>query len=144
MCLNVSGRLLLVDFDMVEVSNIHRQIAHTSSNVGIAKVASLAAAVKRLNPLVDVVPYLMKFDAKVAGVLIQMADVVIDACDNISTRYLRLHISHICELITLPLCFLNVYRYLLNDACVLGNKPLVSGAAQGMDGQVSDLYRIES
>ncbi len=86
---------------------------HLNHSQGVLKVASLAASVLRLNPSIEVIPYNIKFNGTVAANLVRMADVVIDATDNIRTRYL------------------------INDACVLQGKPLVSGAAQGLDGQLS-------
>lgn len=107
------GRLGIVDHDVVDASNLHRQIAHTESRVGEHKAVSLATAVRDLNSSVQVHPHVARLTAETALELVSPYDCVVDCTDNPATRYL------------------------INDACVLAGRPLVSGAAVGMDGQIS-------
>ena len=107
------GRLRIVDPDVVELSNLQRQIAHTTARVGMTKVASTAHAVAALNPLVEVQTYAEKADAEWLSKMVPEADVVLDCSDNYTTRQA------------------------INAACVAAKKPLVSGAAVRFDGQIS-------
>ncbi len=107
------GRITVVDHDTVDVTNLQRQIAHTLDRVGQPKVASAAAAIAAVNPEVQVLALRERADAARLDALVAQADVVIDCCDNFSTRQA------------------------VNAACVARGKPLVSGAAIGFDGQVS-------
>lgn len=107
------GQLTLCDHDKVDLSNLQRQIVHSSSDLGTPKVQSAATRLRALNPEVQ----LELIDHQLEGAELQHhihhADVVVDASDNFTTRFL------------------------LNDACVKLKKPLVSGAAIRMEGQVS-------
>lgn len=116
------GHLALADRpgDVVEVTNLHRQVGHTTDRVGRDKAESLAAAVTAINPLVAVA--VVDGGAFVGGrrpggataeALVASFDVVLDCTDNVAARYL------------------------INDACVLGGVPLVAGAAVGTDGQLT-------
>lgn len=107
------GRLGLVDADNVDSSNLHRQILHTEATEGMPKAHSAAAALRRLNSHVVVQPYVCRLDNSNALSLVADYDVILDATDNAATRYL------------------------LNDACVLQGKPLVSGAALRTEGQLT-------
>jgi adenylyltransferase/sulfurtransferase len=107
------GRIGLVDRDNVDLSNIHRQILHTEANVGVHKVDSAACAILALNSSVAIDKHKDGFTPLNAVHLVRQYDVVVDASDNPSTRYL------------------------INDACVIAQKPLVSGAALGTDGQIT-------
>jgi bacteriocin biosynthesis cyclodehydratase domain-containing protein len=98
------GRLGIVDSDVVELSNLQRQILHATDDLGRAKTESGAATLRALNPDVTVERHQVRFDAANAGELVSAYDVVIDAVDNFGSRFL------------------------LNDACVLGRKTLVEGA----------------
>jgi len=116
------GRLILVDDDRVELTNLQRQIAHTSTRIGQPKVQSAAQAVAMLNPGVKVRAVRQRADAALLDELVPESDVVLDCSDNFATRQL------------------------VNAACVLHRRPLVSGAAIGFDGQVSvyDVRRAEA
>jgi len=107
------GHLTLCDHDHVELSNLQRQIIHTTDDLGTSKVQSAAQTLHALNPDVE----LQLIDHKLQGQelehQIQNADVVVDGSDNFATRFQ------------------------LNDACVRLRKPLVSGAAIRLEGQVS-------
>ncbi|XP_029315788.1 adenylyltransferase and sulfurtransferase MOCS3 [Cottoperca gobio] len=107
------GRLGLLDYDEVELSNLHRQVLHGEENQDQAKALSAANAVKRLNSTVECIPYHLKLSSENALQLIQQYDIVADCSDNVPTRYL------------------------VNDSCVLGGKPLVSASALRMEGQLT-------
>lgn len=106
------GHLRLVDDDVVERSNLQRQILHAEERIGQAKVASAAIALSALNPRTQVEAIQERVDSGNVERFLQDVDVVIDGSDNF------------------PL------RYLLNDACVKLAKPLVYGAVQRFEGQV--------
>ena len=107
------GQITLVDDDSVELTNLQRQIAHTTANVGQPKVASAKETLLALNPHVQVNALAVRADAALLDTLVVQADVVLDCCDNFATRQA------------------------VNTACVKHRKPLVSGAAIQMDGQIT-------
>ncbi|KMZ66770.1 Adenylyltransferase and sulfurtransferase MOCS3-1 [Zostera marina] len=107
------GRLGIVDNDIVELNNLQRQIIHTEAFIGKHKVESAAAACRAINSTIDVIEHKGALLAVNALDIISKYDVVVDATDNIPTRYM------------------------INDGCVLLNKPLVSGAALGLEGQLT-------
>ncbi|RHZ47532.1 hypothetical protein Glove_578g35 [Diversispora epigaea] len=106
------GTIGIIDYDDVEISNLHRQIIHNESRVGISKVQSAKMTIEGLNSDCNCIAYNMVLDSSNALDIIKKYDIVIDATDNVATRYL------------------------LNDACVLSGKPLVSGSALRMEGQL--------
>ncbi|MCX5464251.1 MULTISPECIES: HesA/MoeB/ThiF family protein [Alcaligenes] len=107
------GSIILVDDDQVELSNLQRQIAHTTDRLGWDKVESAKLHIEQLNPEVKVTPVVQRLDE--AGLMhwVQQVDLVLDCCDNFATRHA------------------------INRACVALRKPLVSGAAIRFSGQVS-------
>ena len=107
------GTIGLVDNDVVDVSNLQRQIVHRNVDVGRPKVASGGDALVALNPDVHVVQHHVNFSTANAMELIAGYDLVVDCSDNFASKYLA------------------------NDACVLSNKPLVWGAVFQFDGQMS-------
>lgn len=107
------GQITLVDDDSVELTNLQRQIAHSTANVGQPKVASAKETLLSLNPHVQVNAIAVRADAALLDTLVAQADVVLDCCDNFATRQA------------------------VNAACVKHRKPLVSGAAIQMDGQIT-------
>jgi molybdopterin/thiamine biosynthesis adenylyltransferase len=107
------GHITVTDHDRVDLTNLQRQIAHRSDAVGSPKVESLKATLHALNPLVHVHALQLRADAQSLDALVAAADVVLDCCDNFSTRHA------------------------VNAACVKHGKPLVSGAAIQFDGQIS-------
>jgi len=116
------GPITLADGDAVDLTNLQRQILHTTASVGRPKAASGRDALGRLNPEVRVVALEERLDpGRLAG-LVAAADVVLDCSDNFATRHAA------------------------NRACVAHRKPLVSGAAVRFDGQISvfDLGRPDS
>lgn len=107
------GRLTVFDPDVVELSNLQRQIAHTTRRLGQRKVDSLAQCVTELNPECHVVTHAYAVDAVTLAAILPTADVVVDCCDNFATRHA------------------------VNAACVAAKVPLVSGAVIGWEGQVA-------
>ncbi|UVO52391.1 molybdopterin-synthase adenylyltransferase MoeB [Sphingomonas sp. SUN019] len=80
------GRLILIDDDHVDASNLQRQTIFTESDIGSSKVIAAAAAIARLNPHVETLAHAARIDATNAAALIAGANVVIDGCDNFATR----------------------------------------------------------
>ncbi|EPB83779.1 hypothetical protein HMPREF1544_09463 [Mucor circinelloides 1006PhL] len=107
------GRLGIVDHDTVDTNNLHRQVIHTQARRGVNKAVSAATSIKAIYPDADVIPYAYTLDRTNALDLIKQYDIIIDATDNIATRYL------------------------LSDAGVLAGKPVVSGSALRNDGQLT-------
>jgi molybdopterin/thiamine biosynthesis adenylyltransferase/rhodanese-related sulfurtransferase len=107
------GTLGIVDDDEVDLSNLQRQVIHTTDRIGVPKVDSAEEAVKAINPDVDVVKYKTRLDASNIMEIIQGYDVIVDGVDNFPTRYL------------------------LNDATVRLGIPVVSASILGFDGQLS-------
>ncbi len=107
------GTLGLVDNDPVELSNLHRQILHHTSDIGRPKVLSAKAKLTAINPQTQVAVHRQRLTPENAAELIRPYDVVLDGSDNFDTRYL------------------------VNDTCVALNKPLVSGAVLQWEGQVT-------
>ena len=107
------GTLGIVDDDVVDVSNLQRQVIHTTDRVGVAKVDSAEEQIKALNPDVNVVKYQTRLDSSNIMEIIEGYDIVVDGVDNFPTRYL------------------------LNDASVRLRIPVVSAAILGFEGQLS-------
>ncbi|MDP9384524.1 MAG: molybdopterin-synthase adenylyltransferase MoeB [Actinomycetota bacterium] len=108
------GTIGIVDNDTVDLSNLQRQVIHTTDRIGVSKVESAEQAMKALNPDANVVKYDLRLDASnIMDVLQEGWDVVVDGLDNFPTRYL------------------------LNDASVRLRIPVVSAAILGFDGQLS-------
>jgi molybdopterin/thiamine biosynthesis adenylyltransferase/rhodanese-related sulfurtransferase len=107
------GTLGIVDDDAVDLSNLQRQIIHTTDRVGVPKVDSAEQAIAQLNPDVKVVKYQKRLDASNVMEIIDGYDVIVDGLDNFPTRYL------------------------INDATVRTGIPVVSASILGFDGQLS-------
>lgn len=107
------GTLGMVDNDTVELSNLQRQIAHSTKTLGRPKVESAAETFEALNPDCKVVRHQMRLSKDTILDLFKQYDVIVDGTDNFPTRYL------------------------VNDACVMLDKPLVSGAILRFEGQVT-------
>ncbi|KAM6164400.1 adenylyltransferase and sulfurtransferase MOCS3 [Rhynchocyon petersi] len=107
------GRIGLVDYDVVEMSNLARQVLHDEALAGQAKAFSAAASLRRLNSAVQCVPYAQALTPATALDLVRHYDVVADCSDNAPTRYL------------------------VSDACVLAGRPLVSASALRFEGQLT-------
>jgi molybdopterin/thiamine biosynthesis adenylyltransferase/rhodanese-related sulfurtransferase len=107
------GTLGIVDFDVVDESNLQRQIIHGQSDVGRPKAESARDSIRELNPLVNVVLHEERLDSDNAMEIFAPYDLIVDGTDNFATRYL------------------------VNDACVLLGKPYVWGSIYRFDGQAS-------
>jgi len=107
------GTLGIVDNDVVDVSNLQRQVIHTTDRVGTLKVDSAAESINAINPDVNVVKHNVRLDASNIMDILPKYDIVVDGLDNFPTRYL------------------------LNDASVRLKIPVVSAAILGFDGQIS-------
>ena len=107
------GHITLIDHDVVDVTNLQRQIAHTQNRVGQLKVESLKNAIQQINPEVQVQCISQRADSVLLHHHVDLVDVVLDCTDNFETRQA------------------------INLACVQHKKPLVSGSALRMDGQVA-------
>ena len=107
------GRLGLVDDDVVDASNLQRQVLYRTSDVGRPKVEAAAERIEALNPDVRVDQYLLRLDSGNALEIFSEYDVIVDGTDNFPTRYLS------------------------NDACVLLGKPNVYGSIFRFEGQAS-------
>ena len=110
------GRLIVIDDDAVDRSNLQRQILFDDSDLGAGKAAAAAAAIPRLNPHVTVAPLSARIDAGNAAALLAGADLVIDGCDNFATRHA------------------------VADAALAARIPLVSAAVGQFEGQLA-VYR---
>jgi adenylyltransferase/sulfurtransferase len=107
------GTLGIVDFDVVDESNLQRQVIHGQSDIGRSKAESARDSVREINPLVDVVLHTERLDSSNAMDIFAPYDLIVDGTDNFATRYL------------------------VNDACVLLGKPYVWGSIYRFDGQAS-------
>ncbi|MHA2787807.1 ThiF family adenylyltransferase [Corynebacterium sp. S7] len=85
------GRISLIDDDVVDLSNLHRQVIHTTERIGSSKVASAAVAVRALNPDVEVIQYEQRLTWSNALELLEGADVILDGADNFDTRHIASH-----------------------------------------------------
>ena len=107
------GRIVIMDGDCVDVSNLQRQVLYTSDDAGQLKAEAAARRLLALNPLIEIEPVAERFTRDNALERLHECDLVLDGSDNFSTRYL------------------------VNDACVIAGKPFVYGAIQGFEGQAS-------
>jgi sulfur-carrier protein adenylyltransferase/sulfurtransferase len=107
------GTIGIVEFDVVDESNLQRQIIHGQSDIGRPKAESAAASIREINPLVDVRIHETRLDSDNALDIFRDYDLIVDGTDNFATRYL------------------------VNDACVLLGKPYVWGSIYRFDGQAS-------
>ena len=110
------GTIGIIDNDVVDISNLQRQILHANDRVGMPKVESAKKTLEGLNPDVKVIPYQAKLTSENIMELLKEYDLVVDGCDNFPTRYL------------------------VNDACVLAGKPNVHGSIFQFEGQATVFY----
>jgi adenylyltransferase/sulfurtransferase len=113
------GTIGVVDDDQVALSNLQRQVIHATPDVGAAKTESAAAAIRKLNPNVNVELYAERLTAANAMRLVSAYDIVADGSDNFATRYL------------------------VSDACFLAKKPLVTAAVGTFDGTLTTIRAHE-
>ncbi len=107
------GNIGIVDDDKVSLSNLHRQVLYTTNSVGLSKAVMAVDALLALNPTITVKAFPVRIDKSNALELIKEYDIIIDGTDNFATRYL------------------------INDACVLLQKPLIYGSIYQFEGQVA-------
>ncbi|MFZ6816003.1 HesA/MoeB/ThiF family protein [Undibacterium sp. Rencai35W] len=107
------GIITLVDHDTVDLTNLQRQIVHNTASIGQAKVSSAKQTLEAINPEINIVALQEKASDERLYELVQSASIVLDCCDNFSTRHA------------------------VNRACVTAGVPLISGAAIRFDGQIS-------
>ncbi|MGV3740906.1 MAG: HesA/MoeB/ThiF family protein [Burkholderiaceae bacterium] len=107
------GKITLVDNDTVDLTNLQRQILHTTERVGHAKAKSGKQTLEQINPTIEINALVERVDDERLLELVRQADVVLDCCDNFKTRHA------------------------VNRACVAAGVPLVSGAAIRFDGQIA-------
>jgi len=107
------GTLGMVDFDVVDLSNLQRQVIHHTHDIGRPKVTSAAETIADMNPDVRVIQHQVALNSSNALDIISGYDIVVDGCDNFPTRYL------------------------VNDACVLARKPNVYGSIYRFDGMAT-------
>jgi adenylyltransferase/sulfurtransferase len=110
------GTIGIIDNDVVDISNLQRQILHANDRVGMPKVESAKKTLEGLNPDVKVIPYQAKLTSQNIMDILKDYDLVVDGCDNFPTRYL------------------------VNDACVLMGKPNVHGSIFQFEGQATVFY----
>lgn len=107
------GTIGIVDDDLVALNNLHRQILYSVDDIGFSKVQRAANVLRQLNPEIKIIPYNERLTTQNALTLMDGFDFIIDGTDNFATRYM------------------------INDACVLKEKPLIYGAISQFEGQVS-------
>ncbi len=112
------GHLGLVDFDLVDASNLQRQILHSTSAIGESKLASAEARLLNLNPYVKIERYDTRFSAANGLEIVEGYDVVVDGTDNFSTRYL---VNDACVILGVPNAYGSIYRF-EGQASVFGAK----------------------
>jgi adenylyltransferase/sulfurtransferase len=106
------GTIGIVDFDVVEMSNLQRQILYTVDDIGKSKAITAAKKLELLNPEIEIQVYSFQITNKNALEILENYDIIIDGSDNFATRYL------------------------INDACILLDKPLIYGAVLRFEGQI--------
>lgn len=107
------GRLGIAEYDLVNESNLHRQILYSSGDIGKLKSVIARMRLSEMNPLIDVQAFNLRIERQNAEKTFSAYDVIVDATDNLEARYV------------------------ISDACVLLNKPMVHGAVYRNEGQVS-------
>jgi len=107
------GTIGMIDHDVVDLSNLQRQILHTNDRIGMAKVESAQQTLNALNPDVKVIGFNERLSSENVMRIIKDFDVIVNGCDNFPTRYL------------------------INDACVMAKKPLVDGSVFQFEGQAT-------
>ena len=107
------GTIGIVDFDKIELHNLHRQILYTENHIGLSKVETAKNVLTELNPHIKIIPFEEKLAQNNCETIFESFDLIIDGSDNFATRYL------------------------VNDTCVKMNKPLIYGSILKFEGQVA-------
>ncbi|MFK7112981.1 HesA/MoeB/ThiF family protein [Flavobacterium oreochromis] len=113
LCTAGVGTLGVVDFDTVALHNLHRQILYTEADIDLPKVIQAKSVLEKLNPLIEIQTFKEKLTIENASQLFENFDIIVDGCDNFTTRYL------------------------VNDTCVNLGKPLVYGSIFRFEGQLA-------
>ena len=114
------GTIGIVDFDKIEIHNLHRQILYTEEQIGFPKASIAKKVIEKLNPLIAVLAFEEKITFENAAIIIKDFDVIVDGSDNFDTRYL------------------------VNDTCVALGKTLVYGSILGFEGQLAVFNHLGS
>jgi adenylyltransferase/sulfurtransferase len=107
------GTIGIIDDDVVSLENLHRQTLYTMADIGFSKATVAAEKLQALNPDISITPYTLRLSTETCLRIFPSFDLILDCTDNFATRYM------------------------INDACVLQGKPLVSGAVSQFEGQVA-------
>lgn len=107
------GTIGIVDFDIVELSNLHRQVLYNENHIELPKATTASEILKKLNPHIEYIPFEEKITIDNCERILSQFDIIIDGCDNFATRYL------------------------INDTCVKLDKPLIYGSILKFEGQVA-------
>jgi sulfur-carrier protein adenylyltransferase/sulfurtransferase len=107
------GTIGIIDDDTIALNNLHRQVLYSVNDIGLSKAERAASVLQQLNPEIKIIAYNERLENQNALTLLEEFDIIVDGTDNFPTRYM------------------------INDACVLLNKPLVYGAISQFEGQVS-------
>lgn len=107
------GTIGVVDFDYVELSNLHRQILYNENHIELPKATTASEVLKKLNPAINYISFEEKITVTNCEIILSQFDIVVDGCDNFTTRYL------------------------VNDTCVKLGKPLVYGSILKFEGQIA-------
>jgi adenylyltransferase/sulfurtransferase len=107
------GTIGIVDFDLIEIHNLHRQVLYTENQAGLPKATTAKTTVEKLNPLIKVIAFEEKLTIENASHIISQFDIVVDGSDNFTTRYL------------------------VNDTCVALGKTVVYGSILNFEGQLA-------
>jgi molybdopterin/thiamine biosynthesis adenylyltransferase len=113
------GHLGIIDSDKVDISNLQRQIIHSTDTINVPKVISAKQAINRLNPDVEVITYQERLTDNNSIDIIREYDIIVDACDNLQARYV------------------------INDACIECNKPFVHGSIYQFEGMATVFFPKE-
>ncbi|UOX35353.1 HesA/MoeB/ThiF family protein [Flavobacterium sediminilitoris] len=107
------GTIGIVDFDIVELSNLHRQVLYNENHIELPKATTTSEILKNLNPAVNYIPFEEKITTANCESILSQFDVIVDGCDNFATRYL------------------------VNDTCLKLGKPLIYGSILKFEGQIA-------
>ncbi|MDP4285367.1 MAG: HesA/MoeB/ThiF family protein [Bacteroidota bacterium] len=107
------GTIGIIDDDVVALSNLHRQVLYSVNDIGLPKAERAAEKLRQLNPEIKIITYVQRLTNQNALSILEAYDLIIDGTDNFATRYM------------------------INDACILLNKPLIYGAISQYEGQVA-------
>ena len=114
------GEITVIDDDVVEMSNLQRQIIHKTDAIGTSKVSSAADAVQEINPDVKIIQIGQRLDSDNIDTIVKDCDIIADGCDNFATRFL------------------------ISEAATKYKKPLVSAALSQFDGQIATFKGYEA